>query len=258
MKNEFMEFMNQMYESSEVMRDLYDFESNMTGKFGEFLTNKISYQLPGYFKILNNLLLPIGSYKTELDTVIIHSKGFFVLESKNYGGWIFGKEDSQHWTQSFPNGDKYTFYNPVKQNNTHCAALSNILGINKQVFYSYIVFSERCTLKEVPKDVSNAHIINRDLLYEFLIRDIEYSNLNYPEEQVNKFYNILKQYVGDKNSKKEHKERVRKYSSGYVCPKCYGELVLKKGKYGRFIGCSKYPQCRFTRPATEFDINHFS
>ena len=34
-----------------------------------------------------------------------------------------------------------------------------------------------------------------------------------------------------------------------LCPNCgAGRLSLKLGKFGAFIGCSKYPECRFTRP----------
>ena len=32
------------------------------------------------------------------------------------------------------------------------------------------------------------------------------------------------------------------------CPECGGELVIRKGKNGRFIGCSSYPECTFTLP----------
>lgn len=31
-----------------------------------------------------------------------------------------------------------------------------------------------------------------------------------------------------------------------VCPKCGGQLVERKGKYGRFMGCSTYPKCDYT------------
>ncbi|GGF36680.1 DNA topoisomerase 1 [Aliidongia dinghuensis] len=34
-----------------------------------------------------------------------------------------------------------------------------------------------------------------------------------------------------------------------LCPSCgQGRLSLKLGKFGAFIGCSNYPECRFTRP----------
>ena len=32
-----------------------------------------------------------------------------------------------------------------------------------------------------------------------------------------------------------------------VCPVCGGKLVEKNGAYGRFVGCSNYPKCRYTR-----------
>jgi DNA topoisomerase-1 len=36
-----------------------------------------------------------------------------------------------------------------------------------------------------------------------------------------------------------------------LCPGCNsGRLSLKLGKFGAFIGCSGYPECRFTRPLT--------
>jgi len=33
--------------------------------------------------------------------------------------------------------------------------------------------------------------------------------------------------------------------SNDICPRCGGKLVLRKGKYGEFKGCSNYPKCRF-------------
>lgn len=32
---------------------------------------------------------------------------------------------------------------------------------------------------------------------------------------------------------------------GRSCPKCESALVIKRGKFGRFIGCSQYPTCKF-------------
>ena len=37
-----------------------------------------------------------------------------------------------------------------------------------------------------------------------------------------------------------------------VCQTCgTGQLSLKVGKFGAFIGCSNYPECRFTRPIAQ-------
>lgn len=31
------------------------------------------------------------------------------------------------------------------------------------------------------------------------------------------------------------------------CPRCGRELILKEGKYGKFWGCSNYPNCKYTK-----------
>jgi len=35
--------------------------------------------------------------------------------------------------------------------------------------------------------------------------------------------------------------------SPWFCPKCGKKLVLKEGRYGRFMACPGYPDCEFTR-----------
>ncbi len=34
---------------------------------------------------------------------------------------------------------------------------------------------------------------------------------------------------------------------GEACPECGSELYIRDGRYGRFIGCSNYPECKYTR-----------
>jgi len=31
-----------------------------------------------------------------------------------------------------------------------------------------------------------------------------------------------------------------------ICPKCSGKLMERTGKYGKFLGCSNYPKCKYT------------
>lgn len=35
---------------------------------------------------------------------------------------------------------------------------------------------------------------------------------------------------------------------GEACPECGAPLVYKEGRYGKFIACSAFPKCRYTRP----------
>ncbi|KQC08273.1 MAG: DNA topoisomerase I [Candidatus Cloacimonas sp. SDB] len=34
------------------------------------------------------------------------------------------------------------------------------------------------------------------------------------------------------------------------CPKCNHNLIVKSGRYGKFLACSNYPKCKFTKPLT--------
>ena len=35
---------------------------------------------------------------------------------------------------------------------------------------------------------------------------------------------------------------------GELCPECGHDLVKKRGRFGEFIACSNYPECKYTRP----------
>lgn len=37
-------------------------------------------------------------------------------------------------------------------------------------------------------------------------------------------------------------------SSGEVCDKCGSPMVIKRSRYGKFLACSRYPECKNTRP----------
>ncbi|MDI6852217.1 MAG: type I DNA topoisomerase [Deltaproteobacteria bacterium] len=45
---------------------------------------------------------------------------------------------------------------------------------------------------------------------------------------------------------KEKMPRVKQVPSGLVCPECGQPLVVRWGKNGEFLGCSAFPECKFT------------
>lgn len=45
----------------------------------------------------------------------------------------------------------------------------------------------------------------------------------------------------------EKMAEIQKSMKVEVCPRCGGELVMRNGKFGRFLGCGNYPKCRYTR-----------
>lgn len=62
------------------------------GKVAEYFTWKILNAQPEYKRVLINLYIPKDNNKTtEIDSILINKYGIFVIESKGYSGWIFGK-----------------------------------------------------------------------------------------------------------------------------------------------------------------------
>jgi DNA topoisomerase I len=49
---------------------------------------------------------------------------------------------------------------------------------------------------------------------------------------------------------KDGKITVREETIKGVCPQCGGNLVEKTGRFGKFIACSNYPTCKFTKPVS--------
>ena len=49
-------------------------------------------------------------------------------------------------------------------------------------------------------------------------------------------------------SAKPRKAPHRKWSKGAAVLKCESDLIIRSGRYGKFIGCSSYPNCKFIEP----------
>ena len=56
------------------------------------------------------------------------------------------------------------------------------------------------------------------------------------------FWSEFQNYY-DKADKKM--EKIQPKEVGRLCPKCGSPLVIRKGKYGDFVGCSNYPKCNY-------------
>ena len=140
------------------------------GRFGEYLTYKYLKKFETYgAKFLFNVYIPKEDGETtEIDVLMINSKGLFVFESKNYSGWIFGNESQKNWYQTLPKGKgkshKEPFYNPIIQNRSHIKHLKALIG--EQIpMHSIIVFSERCTLKNITGKDNEIKVINRNKVF---------------------------------------------------------------------------------------------
>ena len=77
------------------------------------------------YKIINNIMIYSKWGTSQIDHIVISIFGIFVIETKNYKGWIFGSENQEYWTQTIY-GNKYKLYNPIRQNYSHIQALKNL------------------------------------------------------------------------------------------------------------------------------------
>lgn len=185
------------------------------GNNGEYLTFAKLEKLKGDNKIMTNLYIPRkDKITTEVDLIMISQTGIYVFESKNYSGWVFGNEKQKNWTQTLQNGKKHKFFNPIWQNNTHINALKYALELEEDIFKSYIIFNERCTLKKITLTSENIKVIRRNRLIRELNKDISESKKLLNKDQIDSIYNELSQYIlVDEKTKQEHIESIKNQQS---------------------------------------------
>lgn len=169
------------------------FDADWVGRRGEKLTEH-ELKLVKLFgrdgRVLRNVYVPKDNGETsEIDVLFITQKGVFVIESKNYSGWVFGNEADRNWTVSLPNGQKNRFYNPIKQNRGHIKWLSRYLADNTPLF-SIVVFSERCELKKVMLESDDVSVIKWDRLYATVRRIWEGAEDAFEAEEVKDLYEL--------------------------------------------------------------------
>jgi hypothetical protein len=99
------------------------------------------------YVVINDVILPTENGTMQIDHIVVSIYGIFVIETKNYIGWIFGGEKSAQWTQNIY-GKKTSFMNPIRQNYAHIKAIEARLAAYPKVpIIPIIAFSANCDLK---------------------------------------------------------------------------------------------------------------
>ena len=88
---------------------------------------------------------------SQIDVVAVTPVGIIVFEVKEYSGSIYGNGCQSYWTQVLAHSkQKYSFYNPIMQNNSHIEALKTKLAPFADVpLYSVIVFYGKCVFRDI-------------------------------------------------------------------------------------------------------------
>lgn len=127
------------------------FKPFLKGKLGEFAVSahvKLYLDKQNYSLLNDCTLLDEQSQTTQIDHILLSPFGIFVIETKNYKGWIFGSERQKNWTQKIYK-KTYKFQNPLHQNYKHQKVLEYVLAdiVDADQIHSVIVFMPDCEFK---------------------------------------------------------------------------------------------------------------
>lgn len=136
------------------------------------------------------------------------------------------------------------------------------LGIGRPSTYAKIisVLKERkyVTIKDKKFYPTDTGITVTDKLQEFFSSII---NVNYTAEMENDldliadgklvWYKVLDKFYKDfeplLNQAFKEMEKVSPEETGEMCPECGSPLVIRSGKFGKFVACSNYPECKYIK-----------
>ncbi|MDD5438014.1 MAG: type I DNA topoisomerase [Patescibacteria group bacterium] len=119
----------------------------------------------------------------------------------------------------------------------------------------YVERDEKKRLKPMPI----AFDVNDILIKRFPdIVDLEFtarmeSSLDHVAEGVIRWEPLMEAFYGPfhkqlEAQEKEMEQQAQKDAEGEVCDLCGKPMVVKRGRFGRFLACSGYPECKNTRP----------
>jgi Nuclease-related domain len=127
------------------------FQNRGEARLSRALTKR--FVAPNYH-LLNHVTLRLKNGTTQIDHVLISRFGIFVIETKDYRGWIFAGSDDRYWTQVFFRA-KFRFRNPIRQNHTHALAIRGLLDfLPDNVIHPVVVFTGDAEFKtDIPDRV---------------------------------------------------------------------------------------------------------
>jgi restriction system protein len=197
------------------------------------------------YKVFHDVTLPSSRGPTQIDHIVVSRYGVFVIETKNYTGWIFGNAMSQQWTQVLY-GHKSRFQNPLRQNFKHTKAVESFLSLNPRYVHSVVVFVGDAEFKtDLPENVIQMPELDsyirsfRDLLLD--------------TSRVRAIAAMLSDQKEGREVQPPPKPTIAPDEP--LCPKCDERMVLRKARKGKnlggeFWGCPRFPRCRGTRRAS--------
>ncbi len=209
-----------------------------------FDNNDYKFKTTGSILIFDGYLKVYRDYESSEDKILPEIGDNEVCSTTNV-------EKSQHFTQP---PARYTEAKLIKE--------LEELGIGRPSTYATIIDTiksrDYVTLEEKKFKPTKMGIETTDKLQEFFsdlintdyTRDMEDDLDKIADgdlvwnEVLKKFYDLFEPRVKDAFSDMEKKAPEE---TGEKCPECGNPLVVRNGKYGEFVACSNYPNCKYIK-----------
>jgi len=106
------------------------------------------------YHLMNHVTIRMDDGTTEVDHILVSRFGVFVIETKDYKGWIFANATSKRWTQVLFRL-RFKFQNPIFQNKGHVRAVQDLLYfLPPEAPRSLVVFAGKAKFKtDIPQGV---------------------------------------------------------------------------------------------------------
>jgi len=112
---------------------------------------KMRFVAPDYH-LLNHVTIRLKDGTTQIDHVLVSRFGIYVIETKDYRGWIFAGAGDRYWTQVLYLA-KFRFQNPLRQNHRHVRAIQELLDfLPADVVRPVVVFTGDAVFKTAIPD----------------------------------------------------------------------------------------------------------
>lgn len=198
----------------------------------------------------NNIILNTLDGTTQIDHIVISPYGIFVIETKNYKGWIFGGAHQKRWTQTLygpaNSSIKYQFQNPIHQNYKHVKAVQDFLRVNPKAIFNVVVFAGTAEFKtDMPDNVRG--------FYDLLPYLKSYEEIFFNSETVGELSKKMWDHAKHcSTNEDDHIKNLIVNKMHPICPRCGIPMVLRKARRGaaagsEFWGCPNFPGCRMTK-----------
>ena len=166
-------------------------------------------------------------------------------------------DPSQHFTQPPPRFSEASLIQVLEENkigrpSTYSPILSTIQA------RGYVTMEKK---RLIPTEVG--FIVN-DLLVEYFPAIVDIGFTSEMEEQLDEIANgkvdwveVMREFYGPFEASLAHAKenmpvtKIEPERLGRECPRCGHELVLRNGRFGKFISCSNFPTCRYTESYLE-------